>query len=61
MPEFALYGKRPSDKTFKPLNYKGIRVNKKDLTDTFASKKDAEEFLASKKLKPNVTIEIRKL
>lgn len=61
MAQYALYGKRPQDKTFKPLNYAGERVNKKDLKDTFATRQDAQDFLDSKILKPNVEVEIRAL
>ena len=74
MAEYAIYAKRtmpvydiksgktiPPDKTFMPINYAGIRVRKQDLTDTFATKDDAQNFIDSHKFREGVITEIRKL
>lgn len=47
------------DKTFRAIDYKGMRVNKLSEAATFATKEDAEEFM-DRTLKPGVEWEIRK-
>lgn len=54
--------RQPADKTFKALDYKGIRVNKLENAGSFATREDAEEYLASKvdSKRTDVVFEIRK-
>lgn len=73
MAEFAVYAKRTQpvrgnnghiispDNTFKPINSNGVRVAKKDIDITFATKEDAQEWIDSHTFHPGVVTEIRKL
>lgn len=49
------------DKTFMPLNEKGVRVPKNKLTNTFATKEDAQEWIDTHDFKDGVEVEVRKL
>lgn len=55
--------RQPPDKTFRALNYKGVRVTKLEDAGSFAEKSDAEEYLAKKKdpSRTDVVFEIRKV
>lgn len=57
MSEYAIYGKRIGlkvngietfDKTFRALNYQGVRVNKLTDAGTYATKEDAQEVINKK-------------
>lgn len=70
---YFIYGKRtkerhwnnyrrcwiPQDTQFRAINSKGIRVNKLEDAIPFATKEDAEEFLANHKFYEGVITEIR--
>lgn len=71
MAQFAVYGKRTQpikafdgdicgpDKQFAPLDEKGIRTTKKELTNTFATREDAQEWIDNHKFKQGVEVEVR--
>lgn len=74
MPCFAIYGKRtqpilfPEDKTliepdksFAPLDEFGKRTTKAKLTNVFAEKSDAQEWIDKHEFKEGVVVEIRKV
>lgn len=73
MAEYAVYGKHTlpyvnikgehveCDKIFMPLNEKGIRVTKRGLTNTFATKEDAQEWIDNHKFIKGAEISIRKI
>ena len=61
---YYLYGKRPDDKQFKPLNDKGIRVAKAD-AEVFKTREEAQTFLDNmsekgRSIKAGCKVEIRK-
>ena len=75
MPTYLIYGKHtkewwnrekrrrePADKTFRAIDWKGVRVTKLENAASFASKEDAQEYL-DKHADPSrddVAFEIRK-
>ena len=74
MPCFAVYGKRTQpifnyedkttiepDKSFAPLDEFGKRTTKAKLTNVFAEKSDAQEWIDKHKFKEGVVVEIRKV
>lgn len=60
---YYMYGKRPEDKQFRPLNSNGVRVSKKD-AEVFQTKQEAEDFLnnilETRSVKDGCKVEIRK-
>ena len=71
---FAVYGKRclsifdtetkktmGLDKSFAPLDEFGVRTTKAKLTNVFAEKSDAQEWIDKHNFKDGVTVEIRKV
>jgi len=56
---YYVYGKRPEDKQFKPLNGKGIRVSKTD-AEVFATREEAKEFIEKRTVKNGCEVSIRK-
>lgn len=55
--------RQPPDKTFRAINYKGVRVTKLEDAGSFATREDAQEFL-DKHADPkrnDVAFEIRKV
>lgn len=70
MPCFAVYGKRckpisncnvKPDKSFAPLDEFGRRTTKAKLTNVFAEKADAQEWIDKHSFKSGVELEIRKV
>lgn len=74
MPCFAVYGKRclptfnyktsqtiEPDKSFAPLAEDGTRTTKAKLTNVFAEKSDAQEWIDKHNFKDGVKLEIRKV
>lgn len=74
MPCFAVYGKRTQpifnyedkttiapDKSFAPLDESGKRTTKAKLTNVFAKKSDAQEWIDKHNFKDGVELEIRKV
>lgn len=74
MPCFAVYGKRTQpifdykskvtiepDKSFAPLDEFGKRTTKAKLTNVFAEKSDAQEWIDKHEFKEGVVVEIRKV
>lgn len=70
---YLVYGKRTErwynaddntwndpDKTFMPLNSQGIRTQKKNMNECFATKEDAQEWIDSHKFRAGVELEIRR-
>lgn len=66
---YCIYGKRvqpirgittESDKTFRPLDNQGIRVNKAQAA-RFSTYDEAEKFLAKQKLRKEAVFEIRRI
>lgn len=55
---YMVYGKRPSDSKFAPLNARGCRVSKAD-AELFDSKEEAQAFTEKYPLKPGCKIDIR--
>lgn len=59
---YYMYGKRPEDKQFRPLNGNGVRVSKKD-AEVFQTKQEAEDFLnnilETRSVKDGCKVEIR--
>ena len=49
------------DKMFMPIDEKGIRVSKNKLTNVFAEKADAQEWIATHEFKNGVAVEVRKV
>lgn len=71
---FAIYAKRTlpifdtktkktvgPDKSFAPLNEFGVRTTKAKLTNVFAEKSDAQEWIDKHNFKDGVKLEIRKV
>lgn len=71
---FAVYAKRTlpifnvetkktiePDKTFAPVNEFGVRTTKAKLTNVFAEKSDAQEWIDKHDFKDGVKLEIRKV
>ena len=60
---YYIYGKRPEDKQFRPINADGIRVSKKD-AEVFQTHQEAEDFLnkvfETKGVKEGCKVEMRK-
>lgn len=48
------------DKTFRPLDSKGLRVYKKVDAKTFNTKEEAQNFIDSNKWRKGVVLEVRK-
>lgn len=70
---YYIYGKRTQpllnlethkwmgpDKTFRPIDYAGVRVYKKADAKTFETKEEAQDFLNKRGKKKGVVFEIRK-
>lgn len=57
---YAVYAKKKTDKQFKPINDKGLRVTKKDC-EVFTSKEEAQSFIDAHKFLPGVSTDIRKI
>lgn len=49
------------DKTFMPIDEKGVRVSKNKLTNVFAEKADAQEWIVAHNFKNGVVAEVRKV
>ena len=71
---FAVYGRRTigvrdvttgkivgPDKQFAPLNEYAIRTSKAKLTNVFAEKSDAQEWIDKHNFKDGVVVEIRRV
>lgn len=71
---FAIYAKRTlpifnietketmgPDKSFAPLDEHGVRTTKAKLTNVFAEKSDAQEWIDKHNFKDGVEVEVRKL
>ena len=70
---WSVYGKRTNpihntdgttiqpDKSFAPLDESGVRTTKAKLTNVFAEKSDAQEWIDKHSFKPGVELEIRKV
>lgn len=56
---YIIYGKRPDDKRFKPLDWRGHQVNKLADAFTYAEKSDAQDILDKYNKSSNI-FEIRK-
>lgn len=58
MNRYIIYGKRPTDKKFAPLNGRGFRVNRIENAKVYVRKEDADAMVA-KKGKKGVEFEVR--
>lgn len=58
---YYVYGKQETDKQFKPINAKGVRVSKTD-AEVFQTREEAKAFVDkhSEHLKPGAELSIRK-
>lgn len=57
---YYIYGKRPSDARFAPLNYQGVRCARKSNAIIFNTKDEALEWLGKQKVSAGNIVEVRK-
>lgn len=56
---YYIYGKRPSDTRFAPLDRQGVRCARKMDAIVFNTKSEASNWLAKKKVSPGNIVEVR--
>ena len=57
---YYVYGKRPSDARFAPLDYQGVRCARKANAIVFDTKNEASEWLEKQKISAGNIVEVRK-
>ena len=56
---YMVYGKRPGDKRFAPLDSYGVRASKKD-AELFDTKEEAQKFI-DRPMKDGCVVEVREV